>query len=233
MLLAADVALPRRVWAHGYVQWSGTKMSKTAGTAVSLDGAIERHGADALRYFLLREIGFENDGNFSWDRFDARYTADLADTVGNLASRVLAMVQRYRDGVVPRDAGGYATPLETDARVSLESYARAMDALALEDGAAELVSLAARANRYVEETAPWTLAKGNRTAELDTVLANLARTVARLGVLAAPFMPEKAVQLWDTLGSGRPLEQIRFADVADLDPAGWTVQKPPPLFPKP
>ncbi len=232
MLLAADIALPRCVWAHGYVQWSGTKMSKTAGTAVSLDGAIERHGADALRYFLLREIGFENDGNFSWERFDARYTADLADTIGNLASRVLAMVQRYRDGVVPRDAGGFATPLEADARVSLETYARAMDALALEGGAAELVTLAARANRYVEETAPWTLAKGNRTAELDTVLANLARSVARLGVLAAPFMPEKAAQLWGALGSGRPLDDTRFADVADLDPAGWTVQKPPPLFPK-
>ena len=97
MLLAAGEALPRMVWAHGYVQWEGTKMSKTAGTAVTLDEAIERHGPDALRYFLLREVGFENDGNFSWERFDERYTADLADGLGNLASRALAML-----GQVPR-----------------------------------------------------------------------------------------------------------------------------------
>ena len=233
MLLAADVALPRQVWVHGYVQWGGAKMSKTAGTAVSLDGAIERHGADALRYFLLREIGFESDGNFSWERFDARYTADLADTVGNLASRVLAMVQRYRNGTVPHDASGYATPLEADARRSLETYARDMDALALEGGAAELVSLAARANRYVEESAPWTLAKSGDPTALDTVLANLTRSVARISVLASPFMPEKAEQLWNTLGSGRRLAEVRFSDVIDLDPAGWAVEKLPPLFPKP
>ena len=79
MLLSAGVALPREVWAHGYVQWEGTKMSKSAGTAVSLGEAIERHGPDALRYFLLREVGFEADGNFTWERFDERYTADLAD----------------------------------------------------------------------------------------------------------------------------------------------------------
>jgi methionyl-tRNA synthetase len=226
MLLAADVALPRRVWAHGYVQWGGAKMSKTAGTAVSVDEAITRHGPDALRYFLLREIGFENDGNFTWERFDARYTADLADTFGNLASRTLSMVQRYRAGVVPRDPTGYATPLEDDARTFLSAYTRDMDALALEGGAAQLIALATRANRYVEETAPWKLAKEQRAAELDTVLANLARAVARLAVLAVPFMPEKADELWEALGGqGRP-------DLEAPDPAGWTVRKPPPLFPK-
>ena len=232
MLLAADVALPRRVWAHGYVQWGGAKMSKTAGTAVSLDVAIARHGPDALRYFLLREIGFESDGNFGWDRFDARYVADLADTFGNLASRTLSMVQRYRAGVVPRDPGGFATPLEADAREILAGYARDMDALAIEGGAAQLIALATRANRYVEETAPWKLAKAQRDAELDTVLANLARTVARLAVLALPFMPEKAAQLWEALGSGRQLGEGGFGAVAALDPAGWAVRTLPPLFPK-
>ena len=232
MLLAADIALPRRVWAHGYVQWGGAKMSKTAGTAVSLEAALARHGPDALRYFLLREIGFEHDGNFSWERFDARYAADLADTFGNLASRTLSMVQRYRAGVVPRDSGGFATPLEADARDLLAAYARDMDALAIEGGAAHLIALATRANRYVEETAPWKLAKEQRDAELDTVLANLARTVARLAVLALPFMPEKAGQLWEALGSGRGLEEGGFAAVTALDPAGWAVRKLPPLFPK-
>lgn len=232
MLLAAGVALPRSVWAHGYVQWGGAKMSKTAGTAIGLDGAIERHGPDALRYFLLREIGFENDGNFTWERFDARYVADLADTFGNLASRTLSMVQRYRAGVVPRDPTAFATPLERDAGEILASFARAMDTVALEDGAAQMIALAMRANRYVEETAPWKLAKEQRDAELDTVLANLARTVARLAVLALPFMPGKAAGLWEALGSDRPLSGLPFAALESLDPAGWSVHKPPPLFPK-
>jgi len=135
MLLAADLALPRRIWAHGYVQLAGAKMSKTAGTSVNLSEAIDRYGADALRWFLLREIGFENDGDFSWERFEARYTADLADTLGNLISRALSMVDRYRAGVVPRDPTGFATPLERDARAALERYARAMDALDLAGGA--------------------------------------------------------------------------------------------------
>ena len=119
MLLAADLALPRRIWAHGYVQLAGAKMSKTAGTSVNLSEAIDRYGADALRWFLLREIGFENDGDFSWERFEARYTADLADTLGNLISRALSMVDRYRAGVVPRDPTGFATPLERDARAQI------------------------------------------------------------------------------------------------------------------
>jgi methionyl-tRNA synthetase len=214
------------------VQWGGAKMSKTAGTAVNLDEAIGRHGPDALRYFLLREIGFENDGNFTWERFDARYVADLADTFGNLASRTLSMVQRYRAGVVPRDPTAFATPLERDAGEILAGFAHAMDTVALEDGAAQMIALAMRANRYVEETAPWKLAKEQRDAELDTVLANLARTVARLAVLALPFMPGKAAALWEALGSGRPLSDLPFAALESLDPAGWSVHKPPPLFPK-
>jgi methionyl-tRNA synthetase len=232
MLLAADVPLPRRVWAHGYVQWAGAKMSKTAGTAISLDAAITRHGPDALRYFLLREIGFENDGNFTWERFDARYTADLADTLGNLASRTLSMVQRYRDGVVPHDPSGFETPMEADARQLLTAYADAMDGLALADGADRMIALAARANRYVEETAPWKLAKANQSGELDTVLANLVRTVARLALLALPFMPEKGAALWQALGSGRPWTDLRFEAARDPDPGGWRVEKLPPLFPK-
>jgi methionyl-tRNA synthetase len=233
MLLAAGVELPRLVWAHGYVHWEGAKMSKTAGVAVSVDTAIERHGPDALRYFLLREVGFEGDGNFTWERFDARYTADLADTLGNLVSRTLSMVQRYRGGAVPADPRRWDTPLERAAREALAAYAGAMDALALQDGAAQLIELASRANRYVEETAPWKLAKEKKDAELDSVLANLVRTVARLAVLAGPFMPGRADAMWASLGASGPLPGAKLEDLAALDPAGQQVTKPPPLFPKP
>jgi methionyl-tRNA synthetase len=237
MLLAAGLELPRMVWAHGYVQWEGAKMSKTAGTVVSVGSAIERHGADALRYFLLREVGFEGDGNFTWDRFDARYIADLADTFGNLVSRSLSMTDRYRGGVVPlsgteRGSGG-EDALDHAAVEAITAYSRAMDACDLQQGAALVIDLATRANRYVEETAPWKLAKAKHDAELDGVLASLVRTVARLAVLATPFIPVKAEEMWTSLGADRSLASIRLADLARLAVAGWRVSKPPPLFPKP
>src|SRR5213075_459546 len=232
MLLAADLALPRLVWAHGYVQWEGTKMSKTAGTAVSVGAAIERHGADALRYFLLREVGFENDGNFTWERFDARYSADLADTFGNLASRSLSMTVSYRDGVVP-SSGPDGGDFERAAQETLAAYGRAMDANDLQQGVALVIELATRANRYVEETAPWKLAKGKRDAELDAALANLIRTVARLVVLAGPSIASKREEAWNALGADRTLARVRLGDLANLNVTGWKVAKPPPLFPKP
>jgi len=117
MLLAAELAPPRAVWAHGYVQWSGAKMSKTAGTAVTLGEAIDHYGPDALRYYLLREVGFANDGDFTWERFDARYESDLANTFGNLVKRSLDMIHSFRGGIVPRDPRTRAAPLE-DAALS-------------------------------------------------------------------------------------------------------------------
>jgi len=233
MLLAADLALPREVWAHGYVQWAGAKMSKTAGTAVNLSEAIKRFGPDPLRYFLLREIGFAADGDFTWERYDARYAADLADTLGNFVSRTVSMVHRYRGGAVPADPRGFATPLEPDARASVTAYRRAMDAIDLQGGAEALIALATRANRYVEETAPWKLAKAGDDAALDSVLANLTRTVERLAVMAGPFLPGKASEIWQVVAPGRPWGEVRLTDLDTPLAAGRTVGKPPILFPKP
>ncbi len=232
MLLAAELTLPQAVWAHGYVQWSGTKMSKTAGTAVSLREAIGRYGPDALRYFLLREVGFESDGDFTWERFAARYTAELADTVGNLVSRSLSMILRYRDGIVPRDPKGFATPLEDAGREALSGFARAMDAGALQEAAAQWVALAASANRFIEETAPWQLAKRGDGVALDSVLANLARTVARLAALGQPLVPATAQIIWDLLGIDTALPAQSWEALAAPAVEGCRVKKPPVLFPK-
>ncbi|HKW41058.1 MAG TPA: methionine--tRNA ligase [Gemmatimonadales bacterium] len=235
MLLAAELPLPRGVWAHGYVQWSGAKMSKTAGTAVRLDEAIDYHGADALRYFLLREVGFESDGDFTWERLDARYSADLADTLGNLVKRSLDMIHRYRGGTVPRASAASAAPLDRAARDAVLEYRRAMDGNRLEEGAARWIKLAARANGYIQETAPWELAKGgaNKAAELDQVLAELATTVARLAVLGQPFIPATAAAIWGLFADAPSLESVRLDRVPELNVAGQRIAKPPILFPKP
>ena len=231
MLIAADLPAPRGVWAHGYVQWSGAKLSKTAGTAVSLGEAIDRHGADALRYFLLREVGYENDGDFTWERFDARYTSELADTLGNLVSRSLSMIHRYRKGTVPPAARSIGSAFDNQVRDAEAAYGDSMDRYRLQDGAAQLISVAASANRYVEENAPWKLAKEGRDAELDTVLANLARTIVRLAILAYPFMPEKAEAIWSAVCPGLELARASF-ERAVLEVEGRSVAQPPILFPK-
>jgi len=231
MLLSAGIALPREVWAHGYVQWEGTKMSKSAGTAVSLGEAIDRHGPDALRYFLLREVGFEADGNFTWDRFDERYTADLADGFGNLASRALAMLAKYRDGVVPADTT--ATSLDRDGTATVAAYGRAMDAFDLRGGAEAAWDLVAKANLYIQQVAPWALAKAGKEVELDAALGTLARVLHRLAVLSSPFIPGKAQVLWQSLGF--PAEELgrAWGGLARPPVAGRATNKPEVLFPKP
>jgi methionyl-tRNA synthetase len=230
MLLAAGLELPRQVWAHGYVQWEGAKMSKTAGTAVTLGEAIQRHGADALRYFLLREVGFANDGDFTWDRFDARYTTELADTLGNLVKRSLDMIHRYRGGTVPPSSP--PSPLDAAARECIAGYRRALDAYRLEEGAARWMELATRANGYVQETLPWELHKTGKHAELDVVLATLAHTVARLAVLAQPFIPATAGIVWSLFRGAPPLERVCLDEVMGLDVSDLQVDKPPIMFPK-
>ncbi len=231
MLLAAELPLPHLVWAHGYVQWDGAKVSKSSGAAVSVDEAIARHGPDALRYFLLREVGFSGDGNFTWERFDERYTADLADGLGNLVSRSLAMLAKYREGIVPADSS--ETGLDTAGLRVMESYARAMDQFDLRGGAEAIGSLVTAANHYIVQMAPWTLAKEKKEAELNQALASLARCLYRLAALAEPFLPAKARSLWNSLGRpGAPGTQT-WETLTDPPVAGDRTTRPAVLFPKP
>jgi methionyl-tRNA synthetase len=206
-------------------------MSKTAGTAVTLGDAIERHGPDALRYFLLREVGFEADGNFSWDRFDERYTADLADGLGNLVSRSLAMIAKYREGVVPSAQDD--TTLDQVGRNAMQGYGRAMDAHDLRGGAEAVWDLVATANLYIQQVAPWKLAKEGRDAELDVALAALARALYRLAVLAGPFIPGKAAMIWESLGPSGELADAVWNSITTPPVSGLKTHRPEALFPKP
>jgi methionyl-tRNA synthetase len=228
MLMSAGLPLPHTVWAHGFINFGGGKMSKSEGVTATVDDAARRHGADALRYYLLRDVPWNGDGDFSWARFDDVYTAELANDLGNLASRTLAMIQKYRDGVVP--AGGRT---DLDARLSdaLVRYRAAMEANLLHQGIAAAMELADAANGFIEERAPWAQAKDPDLADqLDATLGTLARTLAALATLLEPFMPERMRALVGDLG----LDEIpMLVDVAGLDLAGRTVRRGDVLFPRP
>ena len=236
MLRSAGLALPERVFAHGFVQYAGERFSKSAGVKLDLSEAIERYGADAFRYFLLREVPFDADGNFSWERFEERYTADLANAFGNLASRTAAMIEKYTGGVVPQVEAAELARAAAWVDTARTEYASAMDRQLLHEALAAAWRAVARTNEYVDRQAPWKLAKDPaRRAELETTLATLAWTLAWLAVLTYPFMPSKAARLWEMLGAAGALESFvwRPGDPPTIiSPAGWRVRKGEALFPR-
>jgi len=233
MLMAAGLELPRHVWAHGFVLLAGDRFSKSAGVRLDLNEAIDRFGPDAFRYFLLREVPFDGDGNFSWERFEERYNAELANAFGNLASRTISMIDRYRGGTVPAgrdesmdaadaaDIAAYHTHMKGDAGYLLHEALKA------------LWRTVARANEFVDRQAPWKLAADEtRTADLDRTLGSLVRQLLRQAAGVAPFMPARAQDLWERLGAPGQVKDHTFSQVMELDPTGWRVTKAEPLFPK-
>ena len=233
MLEAAQLPLPDRVWGHGFVLLGGERFSKSAGVRLDLDEAIGKYGADAFRYFLLREVPFDADGSFSWERFEERYNADLANAWGNLASRAIAMVERYFDGVVP---SGARTRVDDADAADLRDYHAAMDGsrgFLLHEALKAVWQSVVRGNEYVDRQAPWKLAKDPALrGDLETTLASLMRQLARQAVCLAPFMPQKAAALWTQLGAPGTVAEQRFAELESLDATGWKVKKGEALFPK-
>jgi methionyl-tRNA synthetase len=233
MLLAAGVALPERVWGHGFVAVGGERLSKSAGVKLDLDATIAMYHPDAFRFFLLREVPFDGDGSISLERFDERYNSDLANSIGNLASRALSMIEKYCGGIVP--AGG-RTVLDDRDEAQLQAYHGAMDGsngYLLHQALSFVMEAVRNGNEFVQSSAPWTVAKDPaRKAELDTIMATLARHLARHAVTLFPFMPVKATELWAQLGAPGRLEDQRFPTLDRIDATGWKVQKGDPLFPR-
>jgi methionyl-tRNA synthetase len=227
ILESAGVALPQHVWAHGFVTMGGDKLSKSAGVKVELGDIVDRHGPDACRYYLMRDVPFNGDGEFTWERFDAVYVSDLANAFGNLASRTIAMVDRYCAGVVP------ARALKT-ADYSIYHSCMGGERGYLPHEALRIVrDHVARANEYVDRQAPWKMAKDpSQRAALEETLATLILDLAWQAVHLSPFMPGKAEELWRQLGAPGSVHEQRFASLPGLDPTGWHVDKGTPLFPK-
>ena len=233
MLMAAGLAVPRRIWVHGFVLVGGSRVSKSAGGNLDLREAIRKYGPDALRYFLLREVPFDGDGNFSWERFDERYNADLANALGNLASRTISMIERYCDGVVPR---GASNEIDAADEQDLDGYHASMGGargFLLHEALKSVWQTVSRANEYVDRQAPWKLARNPESrAELESTLASLVRQLARQALYLWPFIPRKAEELWTALGAPHGLTDVGFAGIKKIDPTGWHTRKGLLLFPK-
>lgn len=230
MLQSAGLPLPERVWAHGFVYFRGERLSKSAGVRLDLPEAVDRFGPDAFRYFLLREIPWDADGSFTWDRFTDVYTSELADGLGNLTSRSLAMIAKYRDGRVP---AGADTALDQAGREAALAYEAAMDRLDLRGAAEAAWRIVGAANQYIVQTAPWALAKAGNGADLDTVLAALARALYRMALLASPLMPGKAGELWGLLGQSGDPGKADWNTLLAAGMEGAVTRKPDGLFPRP
>ena len=236
MLMAAGVAPPLQVWAHGWLLVGGQKMSKTKATGIHPFTLLDHFGVDAYRYYFMREIQFGQDGSFSWESMVERSNADLANGLGNLASRVLAMLGSYFDGLVP-DAplGEEASDLPALADDVASRYDAAMLELGLTSGLATAWELVGRANQYLVEKQPWALAKDPANqARLGSILYAAAETLRILAVLISPIMPGAAARLWEQLGIPEPLDAQRVPGAARwglLEP-GTKTRKGEALFPR-
>jgi methionyl-tRNA synthetase len=236
MLLAGGVEPPRQVWAHGFLTVGGEKMSKTRATGIPPKQLVDHFGVDAYRYYFLREVQFGQDGSFSWESMTDRYNADLANGLGNLASRVLAMIDQYFGGSVPEPAeDGAEGDLPATVADAAARYDRLMDEVALSPALGAVWRVVDRANGYLVEEQPWALARSDPDGpRLASVLYASAEVLRVLAVLTFPAMPSAARRLWAQLGlEGSPAD-VRLADAArwgGLRP-GTRVRRGEALFPR-
>ena len=236
MLMAAGLPTPKKVFAHGWLLVGGEKMSKSKLTGIKPADITDHFGVDAFRYYFLRAIPFGSDGSFSWEDMSARYTSELANDFGNLASRLIAMIEKYCGGVIPTpDTDEVLSASLSDATKTADA---ALDHLDFQGAINAIMDFCKRVNGYVTEKAPWVLAKDeSKVTELHKVLYNTAESLRALAVLLHPFMPATTETLWSSLGADKTLGAIseqRIGHVVTWGqlPAGSVVTKGAVLFPR-
>lgn len=236
ILMALGEPLPKKVYGHGWLIVEGDKMSKSKGNVIDPIALIDEFGPDAIRYFLLREISLGSDGNFSRDALIQRINADLANDLGNLLHRTVSMMDRFNGGVVEAPVGEEAVDQDLKALVAqtVTQYQSLMDKQDLTNTLKEVWALISRANKYIDETMPWSLAKNPVSKDrLNTVLYNLAETLRITALLISPFLPVTAPKIWQQLGLTKEITEARVSDLAfGQFPAGTKVQKGAPIFPR-
>ena len=236
MLMAAQLPLPKKVFAHGWLLVGGEKMSKSKLTGIAPSDITDHFGVDAFRYYFLRAIPFGNDGSFSWEDMSARYTSELANDFGNLASRLIAMIEKYCDGVIPAPASD--DELSAALQVATTHADAAICSLDFQGGINAIMDFCKRVNGYVTEKAPWVLAKDPaKLIELNQILYNTSESIRALAVLLHPFMPTTTQTLWENLGAQETMGDISKQRIDELSrwgqlPAGSKVTKGAVLFPR-
>jgi len=234
-LMAAELPLPKQIFAHGWILVEQDKMSKSRGNIVRPDPIRQVLGVDGLRYFLLREITFGQDGSFSYDALVTRYNADLANGLGNLASRTLTMIRQYADGAIPDGQPG-SQALADVASETIRNALTAFENLEFSRGLEAVWGMLSAADKYLVERAPWTLARSQDAAariQLAETLYTAAEILRVAAVLLAPAVPSSATTLWRQLGMSSDLEQMRWDELAwgGLQP-GRRIGEIQPLFPR-
>jgi methionyl-tRNA synthetase len=231
MLMSARLPLPGQVFGHGWMSVNGQRMSKSLGNVVDPLDAAAHVGADPLRLYLVKEVPYGGDGDFSYARLGEKYNADLANNLGNLVSRVAAMTERYRGGTLP--AAVASDRLAEIAATTVRDYRRAMDAYMLHDGAAAAFRLVDAANLFIADTQPWALAKDSAQADrLTAVLADAAEAVRIASVLLLPIMPTSAAEILRRVGETRPASALRFDEDAQWRRSERTILNEGPLWPR-
>ena len=240
MLMAAELPLPEVVFAHGFLQVGGEKMSKSTATGISPHDLLSTFGSDGYRYYFVREISFGQDGTFSWEGMVDRYNADLANDLGNLASRVLNMIKRYLGGAIPAPPDASELTAEDKDLIetgtsTFDAVAAAMENLQLTDALKEMWVLVRKANAYVEIVTPWALAKDEaQKRRLEVVLYQLADALRLISLLVYPITPRAASELWKRLGLEGDVSERTHGDEGQwgLLPEGATTTVGDPLFPR-
>ncbi len=235
-LMSAGLPLPKKVFAHGWWTVEGEKMSKSVGNVVDPYQVVEEFGADVFRYFLLREIPFGQDGDFSKGAIVARVNGELANGLGNLVSRTLGMIEKYFDAVVP-EPGGLKMEDESvrdKALSTIELVENEMNEIAFHKALVSLWDFIGDVNKYVDESAPWTLAKEKNEERLGTVLWTIVQAIGAVTILIYPFMPESAEKIWERLGCPQPINSKLLSDAKEwgIVKPGQTVKKGQSLFPR-